>query len=153
MAPATRLCLLPLRPIASVARGTTRVATTTATARSIHTNPAQAAKVVPVYGTGPPPEPPQPSEEFAADVRNERLARRKRQAEMLRQAGDIKAMRKEHQAQQQQQQQHGVRPTGVLKRRFWKDVNVKEVDGMPPLSIPPSHPLPTLLYSTLLYHS
>ena len=114
MTPATRLCLLPLRPIASAARGTTRVVAATTTTRSIHANPAQSAKVVPVYGTGPPPEPPQPSEEFAAEVRNERLARRKRQAEMLRQAGDIKAMRREQQAQQQQQQQHGVKPAGVL---------------------------------------
>ncbi|KAH6628475.1 hypothetical protein F5144DRAFT_579148 [Chaetomium tenue] len=130
MAPATRLCLLPLRPITSAARGTTRVAATTkVTTRSIHANPAQSAKVVPVYGTGPPPEPPQPSAEFAAEVRNERLARRKRQAEMLREAGDIKAMRKEQQAQQQKQQEYGVKPAGVLKRRFWKDVHVKKVDG------------------------
>ncbi|EAQ89766.1 hypothetical protein CHGG_06385 [Chaetomium globosum CBS 148.51] len=69
MAPATRLCLLPLRPITSAARGTARVAATTNVAtRSIHTIPAQSAKVVPVYGTGPPPEPPQPSAEFAAEI-------------------------------------------------------------------------------------
>ncbi|KAK3298415.1 uncharacterized protein B0H64DRAFT_429637 [Chaetomium fimeti] len=132
MAPATRLCLLPLRPVALAARGSSTRFTTAAAARSIHANPAQPAKVVPVYGTGPPPEPPQPSAEFADEVRNERLARRKRQAEMLRQAGDIKAMRKEHQQQQQHQQDHGVgatKPAGVLKRRFWKDVHVKEVDG------------------------
>ncbi|KAH6855040.1 hypothetical protein B0I37DRAFT_363756 [Chaetomium sp. MPI-CAGE-AT-0009] len=133
MAPATRLCLLlPLRPAALAARsGSTRI-TTAAAVRSIHANPAQPAKVVPVYGTGPPPQPPQPSAEFADEVRNERLARRKRQAEMLRQAGNIKAMRKEQQQQQQYQKDHGVgeiKPASVLKRRFWKDVIVKEVDG------------------------
>ncbi|KAK4042125.1 protein atp12, mitochondrial [Parachaetomium inaequale] len=129
MAPATRLCLLlPLRPVASAAasRGGARVAAAAAAAaRAIHSNPAQPAKVVPVYGTGPPPEPPQPSAEFAAEERDERLARRKRQAEMLRQAGDIKALR---QQQKQEQESGTTKPVG-LKRRFWKDVDVKEVNG------------------------
>ncbi|KAK4151453.1 protein atp12, mitochondrial [Chaetomidium leptoderma] len=127
MAPATRLCLLlPLRPIASAGRRgavsrSTRGAAASA-ARAIHSNPAQPAKVAPVYGTGPPPEPPQPSLDFAAEVRDERLGRRKRQAEMLKQAGDIRAMLK-------QQRESGNNETDGIKRRFWKDVNVREVNG------------------------
>lgn len=136
MAPATRLCLVfPLRPVAS--RGAVSRGTRAAAARTIHNHPAQPAKVVPVYGTGPPPEPPQPSPEFAAEVRDERLARRKRQAEMLRQAGDLKALR--------QQQESGTTKPGGLKRRFWKDVHVKEVNGMPPPT-QPTTPLARFLF-------
>jgi ATP synthase F1 complex assembly factor 2 len=91
--------------------------------------------VVPVYGTGPPPEPPQPSAEFAAEERDERLARRKRQAEMLRQAGDIKALRE--QQRKEQQDSTGTTRPAVLKRRFWKDVDVKEVNGTTPLYLSP----------------
>jgi ATP synthase F1 complex assembly factor 2 len=141
MAPATRLCLLPLRQGAAVARGT-RVSRVIAAARSIHSNPAQPAKVAPVYGTGPPPEPPLPSAEFANEIRDERLARRRRQAEMLKQAGDIKAMRDE-QREDQRQENKTTKPT-MVKRRFWKNVDVKEVNGMSPSpasTIPPSpHP-------------
>lgn len=70
--------------------------------------------------------------------REERLARRRRQAELLRHAGGIQGLRKDAQAHAQTQgqgqgqgQQHGKKggSTG-LKRRFWKDVSVKEVDGM-----------------------
>ena len=144
MAPATRLCLLPLRQGAAVSRGTrvTRVTAAAAAARAIHTNPAQPAKVAPVYGTGPPPEPPLPSAEFANEIREERLARRRRQAEMLKQAGDIKAMREE-QREDQRQEDKTAKPT-MVKRRFWKNVDVKEVNGMShtPHSIPANaHPL------------
>jgi ATP synthase F1 complex assembly factor 2 len=143
MAPATRLCLLPLRQGAAVSRGTrvTRVTAAVAAARAIHTNPAQPAKVAPVYGTGPPPEPPLPSAEFANEIRDERLARRKRQAEMLKHAGDIKAMREEQRAEQGQENKT-TKPTS-MKRRFWKNVDVKEVNGM--LSSPAFTPSPPKL--------
>ncbi|KAG7291739.1 hypothetical protein NEMBOFW57_001759 [Staphylotrichum longicolle] len=126
MAPATRLCLLlPLaRPVAS---SSTRLAAAAAAARAIHTNPAQPAKVVPVYGTGPPPEPPQPTDEFAAEEREARLARRRKHAALLKQAGDVKAL-KQQQQQQQQDSASGKSKTGGLKRRFWKDVHVREVN-------------------------
>ncbi|KAK4659870.1 ATP synthase mitochondrial F1 complex assembly factor 2 [Podospora pseudocomata] len=114
MAPATRLCLtLPLR-----AAGRRRTSAFTST-RTIHNNPPKPAKVVPVYGTGPPPEPPTPAAEYAVE---ERLARRKRQAEMLRQARDIR-----------KNNGNNSKPADpnapVLKRRFWKDVSIKEVVG------------------------
>ncbi|KAK4673684.1 ATP synthase mitochondrial F1 complex assembly factor 2 [Podospora pseudopauciseta] len=114
MVPAMRLCLtLPLR-----AAGRRRTAAFTST-RTIHNNPPKPAKVVPVYGTGPPPEPPTPAAEYAVE---ERLARRKRQAEMLRQAKDIR-----------KKNGNNSKPADlnapVLKRRFWKDVSIKEVIG------------------------
>ncbi|KAK3905732.1 protein atp12, mitochondrial [Staphylotrichum tortipilum] len=135
MAPTARLCLLPLRPLASSASGATTtptIATRLALARALHTNPPQPAKVAPVYGTGPPPEPPQPSDEFAAEERAARVARRRRQAELLKRAGDIKGLRQQQQ-QQQKDAAGGAKgkagESGGLIRRFWKDVNVKEVDG------------------------
>ncbi|KAK0737582.1 hypothetical protein B0T21DRAFT_286079 [Apiosordaria backusii] len=121
MAPATRHCLsLPLRAGRAALTSTTIPRTAVASdRRRIHNNPPQEAKVQPVYGTGPPPEPPTPAAEYAVE---ERLARRRRQAEMLRQARDIR--------------KNGANGGGkvdpnapVLKRRFWKDVAIKEVDG------------------------
>ncbi|KAL2161357.1 hypothetical protein VTH06DRAFT_8579 [Thermothelomyces fergusii] len=134
MAPATRLCLLlPLRPAVAAAgaavvrRSNHRrlaAAAAAAAARAIHTHPAQPAKVVPVYGTGPPPEPPQPSAEPEAEEqaeRRERLARRKRQAELLRHATDGDGVGGGRTAD-------GAK-TRTLRRRFWKHVYVREVDG------------------------
>ncbi|KAK3310813.1 uncharacterized protein B0T15DRAFT_50814 [Chaetomium strumarium] len=134
MVHATRLCLLlPLRPVstgaaAAVLRGTAAAAAATA-ARAIHSHTAQPARVVPVYGTGPPPEPPQPSPEFAAEERaerEERLARRRRQAEMLKLAGEPK---RESFKTSNQRVDGKTKSTG-LKRRFWKEVHVREVNGM-----------------------
>ncbi|KAL2017378.1 hypothetical protein VTK56DRAFT_2258 [Thermocarpiscus australiensis] len=134
MAPATRLCLLlPLRPVvcnlpsrgSQVALAATATTAAAAAVRAIHSNPAQPAKVVPVYGTGPPPEPPQPSAEYAAE---ERIARRRRQAEMLREAGHIRAGGK--QSVGQGSTSIGAKKSSSgLKKRFWKDVHVREVNG------------------------
>ncbi|KAK4137081.1 ATP12-domain-containing protein [Trichocladium antarcticum] len=122
MAPATRLCLLSLRPAAAAtARNLSRGAARPL--RALHTNPAQPAKVVPVYGTGPPPEPPLPPvDEYAAEERAARLARRKKHAEVLRLAEDIKDAAKQH-------HESTDKKNSGLKRRFWKDVIVREVDG------------------------
>ncbi|PNY26053.1 Protein atp12, mitochondrial [Tolypocladium capitatum] len=79
-------------------------------ARSIHSTVAKAASVAPVVGTGPPPAPPAPTERV-----NERVERRKRQAELLKTAKVIRNAR------------DGKSTT--LKRRFWKDVSIQEVDG------------------------
>ncbi|KAK7962544.1 ATP12-domain-containing protein [Apiospora aurea] len=72
--------------------------------------------------TGPRPSPPSP----AADNAAVRLARRKKQAELLRQAADI---RKSQQASSRKKQQPGGQEDRPRPRRFWKDVSVKEVDG------------------------
>jgi hypothetical protein len=81
-------------------------------ARLIHASAARTANVAPVVGTGPPPEPPVP----AAGTLHERVARRRKQAEMLKSAKDIRAAR-------------DGKDGGGFKRRFWKDVSVAVVDG------------------------
>ena len=53
-----------------------------ASSAAIHSDSPKPANVVPVYGTGPPPDAPVP----AAEHVNSRVARRRKQAEMLRQA-------------------------------------------------------------------
>jgi hypothetical protein len=89
-------------------------------ARAIHSGSAQAAKVAPVYGTGPPPDAPLPSAEYTSD----RLARRRRQAELLKQAKDIRAAVAAGTGAKSK-----TGGSGPLRRRFWKEVHVKEVDG------------------------
>ncbi|KAK2599992.1 ATP synthase mitochondrial F1 complex assembly factor 2 [Conoideocrella luteorostrata] len=79
--------------------------------RSIHATASQAANVASVLGTGPPPEPPTP----AARNINERIERRRKQADLLKQAKEIRSSK------------DGKSTT--VRRRFWKDVSVKEVDG------------------------
>ncbi|KAG8671728.1 ATP synthase mitochondrial F1 complex assembly factor 2 [Fusarium poae] len=79
--------------------------------RPIHSTVVKAANVAPVVGTGPPPEPPVQ----AQDV-HQRVARRRRQAEMLKNAKELRTA-------------SGGKAGGALKKRFWKDVTVQEVDG------------------------
>jgi ATP synthase F1 complex assembly factor 2 len=79
--------------------------------RPIHSTVVKAANVAPVVGTGPPPEPPVQ----AQDV-HQRVARRRRQAEMLKNAKELRSS-------------SGGKAGGALKKRFWKDVTVQEVDG------------------------
>lgn len=91
-----------------------------AAARAISTTPLKPAEVAPVVGTGPPPKAPVPdvaSEERAA-VARARLERRQRQAEMLKHAKSIRTSA----------EAKASKP-GALKRRFWNDVSVQEVDG------------------------
>ena len=80
-------------------------------ARFIHSTARKAADVAPILGTGPPPEPPTP----AARNINERIERRRRQAELLKQAKVIRNAK------------DGKSTT--VRKRFWKEVTVKEVDG------------------------
>lgn len=81
--------------------------------RQIHTNPSQPANVVPVYGTGPPPEPPAPKPD-AADPRE---ARRRRQAEMIKMAKEIRAAANKS----------GSGKSSPLRKRFWDHVHVHDV--------------------------
>lgn len=88
-------------------------------ARLIHASSRQAADVAPVVGTGPPPKAPAP--DAASRPINERVERRRRQAEMLKTA---KAIRSGKDARASPGES-----LSPMKRRFWKDVHVKEVDG------------------------
>ncbi|KAK9781528.1 hypothetical protein AB5N19_05956 [Seiridium cardinale] len=84
--------------------------------RQIHTTPASPATVSSIHGQGPPPEAPVP----AADSAAERLERRKKQASILKAAQDIRAATQPNKI---------AAKYGPLRKRFWKDVHVKEVDG------------------------
>ncbi|KAI0837895.1 ATP12-domain-containing protein [Hypoxylon sp. FL0890] len=88
----------------------------------IHTTPSAPATVAPIHGTGPPPEPPTP----AADSPTSRLERRKKQASLLEKAQEIR---------QQSDPSSAPKASGkkardnALRKRFWEDVHVREVDG------------------------
>lgn len=78
----------------------------------LHTSAARAATPLPHPSVpGPPPETPTPSPSDALD----RVARKRRQAEMLQQAKQLKPS--------------ASKPTSALKKRFWTDVTVKESDA------------------------
>ncbi|KAI1437830.1 hypothetical protein GGR50DRAFT_643081 [Xylaria sp. CBS 124048] len=61
-------------------------------ARHIHTTLATPATVAPIHGTGPPPEPPRP----AVDSSSIRLERRKKHAELLERAQEIRGGATKH---------------------------------------------------------
>lgn len=100
---------------------TTRAATTRSSIapsvlslpRQIHTTPASPATVSSVHGQGPPPEAPVPE----TDSATRRLERRRKQAAMLKAAQEIRSAAGKKQSQD-----------GPVRRRFWKDVHVHEVD-------------------------
>ncbi|KAL2757752.1 hypothetical protein ACRALDRAFT_1061063 [Sodiomyces alcalophilus JCM 7366] len=129
MKPSTRITLaFPLsrpRPAAVFAvprRVATASPATPATTRLVSSTVTKHADVAPIVGTGPPPAPPQPAAEFAKDAgpRNAddvaaRIARRRKQAEILKAAREIRSS--------------AAAKSGGVKRRFWKDVSVQEVDG------------------------
>ncbi|KAF7561178.1 hypothetical protein G7046_g2994 [Stylonectria norvegica] len=100
MKPSTRISL---RLLPRLANGQVFV-------RPLHSTVAKPAHVDPIVGTGPPPEPPIPSVQNS----QQRIARRIRQAEMLKNAAELRSSK-------------GVRGS-ALKKRFWKDVVVKQVD-------------------------
>lgn len=87
--------------------------------RKIHNTTPAPATVSPIHGTGPPPEPPVP----AADSATERLERRKKQAELLEKAQEIRRSASNSNPKKEAREY-------ALKKRFWKDVHVHEVDGM-----------------------
>ncbi|RYP80576.1 hypothetical protein DL770_006178 [Monosporascus sp. CRB-9-2] len=106
--------------------------------RSIHGTPPAPATVSPIHGQGPPPDPPQPT----ADSEQARLERRRKQAELLQRAQDIRtaaAAEKQSPSNPPPPQLSSSRPsnsgdkrntkTPLLRKRFWKDVHVREVDG------------------------
>ncbi|KAI9641838.1 ATP synthase mitochondrial F1 complex assembly factor 2 [Ciborinia camelliae] len=84
--------------------------------RCIHTTPPSPATVAPAAFTasGPPPAPPTPSAEHV-DIR---VARRRKQAELLKKGQDIRAVA-------------SGKGGGTAKtKRFWKDVHVLHTEGI-----------------------
>jgi hypothetical protein len=81
----------------------------------LHTSAVRAATPLPHASIpGPPPATPAP---HVSDPL-ERVARKKRQAELLKQAQDVRTEAKP-----------SSKPKSLLKKRFWKDVVVKETPG------------------------
>lgn len=116
MKPSPRISLLALRDCLSRPSSPLR-----ATTRQIHTKPAQQADVVPVYGTGPPPEPPTPT----PSASDPRVARRKRQAEMIKRAKDLRAEARNKSSNNKPSSS----TTSPLKKRFWEHVHIQPVDN------------------------
>lgn len=81
--------------------------------RQFHQVSSSRATLHPVTAHGPPPGAPTPS----ASGHGDRLDRRRRQAEMLQQGKEIRASQQS-------------KPGSMLRKRFWKDVHVKEVEGL-----------------------
>jgi ATP synthase mitochondrial F1 complex assembly factor 2 len=82
--------------------------------RNIHSSSQNAATPLPIGVVGPPPNPPLPTSSRNGD----RIERRRKQAELLRQGKEILST---------SQDQTGKR--NALKKRFWKDAVVKESPG------------------------
>ncbi|KLJ06729.1 hypothetical protein EMPG_17778 [Blastomyces silverae] len=82
----------------------------------VHSSTAKAAVAHPINVRGPPPKPPSPSPEFL-----ERIERRKKQSELIQQGNVVVGSG---------QGSSTTTPTASkpLRRRFWKDVHVKEVE-------------------------
>lgn len=86
------------------------------TQRSLHSSPPKPATVGPITASGPPPTAPVPSAEHV----DSRVARRRKQAELLKRGQDLRSVA-------------GGTGGGTAKtKRFWKDVHVKHADGMGP---------------------
>jgi hypothetical protein len=81
----------------------------------LHTTAARPATPLPHASVpGPPPAKPTPHPSDPL----ERIARKKRQAELVKQAQEVRTESKP-----------SSKPKSLLKKRFWKDVIVKETDG------------------------
>lgn len=106
-------------------RGAAAAAAAAATTAAIHTSSPDPAEVSPFHATGPPPEPPQP----AAEHPYAKIERRRKQAELLRSAREIRDA---------EGKGKGKTP---LRKRFWQDVTVKEVQGSQ--SFPSCPPFPS----------
>lgn len=78
-------------------------------ARQLSTTTSCAATALPITAAGPPPSPPVPTSSQYGD----RIDERRRKAELLKQGKEIRAS------------ESGK--TSPLKKRFWKDVHVREV--------------------------
>lgn len=85
--------------------------------RSLHTTPSKPAIPLPTTTAGPPPQPPLP----ASSQNGQRVERRRLQAELLRRGQDLRASQ--------------MKPGSAMKKRFWKDVSVREAPGRICLSL------------------
>ncbi|KAL1845952.1 ATP synthase mitochondrial F1 complex assembly factor 2 [Diaporthe australafricana] len=113
MKPPTRLASQALPRLFVSSRPST-LASHPITARALHYSAADPANVAPFCATGPPPEPPQPAPEHPYA----KVERRRKQAALLKSAKEIRDA--------SSGKSSGKSP---LKKRFWQDVHIKQVDG------------------------
>lgn len=97
--------------------------------RCFHTTPPNPADVAPLTASAPPPPAPVPSAEHA----EARIARRRKQAELLQRGQDLRAT------------SAGKPGSPIKSKRFWKDVRVVKVDG----EDRKSHSLSTIVFDPL----
>ncbi|KAI9721730.1 MAG: hypothetical protein M1812_002065 [Candelaria pacifica] len=74
----------------------------------LHTTTSKPATALPITAHGPPPKAPIP----AATESEDRVARRRKQAALLQRGQDLRASQ--------------MKPGSAMKKRFWKDVHVRE---------------------------
>lgn len=86
--------------------------------RCLHSSPKNPATVAPITASGPVPAAPVPSAEHV----DSRVARRRKQAELLKRGQDLRAVAA------------GSGGGTAKTKRFWKHVHVKNVGGMHPIS-------------------
>ena len=86
------------------------------TPRCLHTSTPHPATVAPITAPGPPPTAPLPSAEHV----DSRVARRRKQAELLKRGQDLRSVA------------GGTGGGSAKTKRFWKDVHVQHADGMGP---------------------
>jgi ATP synthase F1 complex assembly factor 2 len=94
-------------------RSCTRTRISPLSQRCLHTTPVKPATVAPITASGPPPSAPIAS----ADHVDSRVARRRKQAELLKRGRDLKSIAA------------GSGGGTAKQKRFWKDVHVKHADG------------------------
>ncbi|KAF2138138.1 uncharacterized protein K452DRAFT_301498 [Aplosporella prunicola CBS 121167] len=98
-----------MQPISALVRRARPASSFSAIRRCLHTSSSWSAKPIPhPAAPGPPPGPPKP----AATTPEERIARKQRQAELLKKGQSIKP--------------NPAKPASALQKRFWKDVHVKQ---------------------------
>ena len=81
--------------------------------RCLHTSPPNPATVAPITASGPPPTAPVPSAEHV----DSRVARRRKQSELLQKGQDLRAVAA------------GTGGGSAKHKRFWNHVHVKHTDG------------------------
>ena len=107
---ATQRCFSNARPILPSSKARTALFSQ----RCLHSTPTKEATISPASIVAPPPPAPVPSAEHV----DSRVARRRKQAELLKRGQDMRDIA-------------GGKGSGTAKtKRFWKDVHVKHADGM-----------------------
>jgi len=105
----TRRCFSDARPTVH----SYKAGTATLGQRYLHSTPTKEATISPASIVAPPPPAPIPSAEHV----DSRVARRRKQAELLKRGQDIRDIT-------------GGKGSGTAKtKRFWKNVHVKHTDG------------------------